>query len=1078
MRRVFISTARANDRDVDQLVEHPVPPDRLAVRTATFDELLSDDFESLRGLKGDADLAAKRLAAWCKSCASGDWMLFSRRLERDGFATDQVLARFATARRRPHAPYPRWIDDAIWIQAGLHGDNPIRADSPTSITGRLPFEHVFASLVDAADKRLWDSIDASVAGRLTSSARGDLRWLLLNDLCSLCAPVLYERFATERPDDAAQQELPDSTVRYEQFILDMKSGGLRHLFGEKPVLFRLIASVTRQWLDSTSEFVMRLNADLESIRRDILQTRADSRVVGVKGGLSDPHRGGRAVLRVEFDDGLKVMYKPKDLRLDVAWRSLVGTLNAEAPVQLRAAIAIARDGYGWTEFVEHAGCECAADSMAFFRRAGAWLALFHCFAASDIHQENLIAAADYPVPVDMETLLQASAGEPADAKPEAQAFEAARELIANSVMTVGLLPAYGRSADNVYAVGGVASDWTTRTKLTWNHINSDRMRPCVVRETAGPPTNLPHVGGRYVSLGEHLDDFISGFRDYATFLRSHSRGLFDGFAGLPVRKVLRPTRFYWMLLQRLKNTQTMNDGVMWSAEADFLARLADWDTDDATWPLQRAERTALAELNVPLFAMPSDGSEISDTTGVTVTTSATSGLQRARDRVQNLDQQELDWQVDVIQQTSTLMSRLTSVDVSPSQPVPPDPAIAHRPATFLVEADRIVEEISRYAIRRGSSAAWIGLNWFTDSDVAQLAVIGHDLYNGTCGIATFLAAHAKTALQPASADLALAAVAHLRAELKSRRASRLARLLGIGGATGLGSIIYALTTISLLLRDDELLADAHSAAMLLSDERIEADKQLDVVGGSAGAILCLLRLYDATRADDVLNRAITCGEHLLAQQRIGPAGRRSWRGHGPNTQALNGMSHGAAGFAYALGSLATVTGREKYADAATECIEYERLNFEAERSDWRDFRVPEPHWRSQWCHGAVGIGLARLAMSKRGAAALNAVAVDIDNALTGATRGWPGHVDTLCCGALGSIELIREAAKVLNRSELSELSSRRLTAILQMKASTGDYRWNAGARRFNLGLFRGFAGVGYTCLREVDDCLPNLLIWE
>ena len=45
-------------------------------------------------------------------------------------------------------------------------------------------------------------------------------------------------------------------------------------------------------------------------------------------------------------------------------------------------------------------------------------------------------------------------------------------------------------------------------------------------------------------------------------------------------------------------------------------------------------------------------------------------------------------------------------------------------------------------------------------------------------------------------------------------------------------------------------------------------------------------------------------------------------------------------------------------------------------------------------------------------------------------------------------------------------------------ASTGDFRWKGGARRFNIGLFCGLAGVGYTCLREIDSSLPNVLIWE
>jgi hypothetical protein len=31
---------------------------------------------------------------------------------------------------------------------------------------------------------------------------------------------------------------------------------------------------------------------------------------------------------------------------------------------------------------------------------------------------------------------------------------------------------------------------------------------------------------------------------------------------------------------------------------------------------------------------------------------------------------------------------------------------------------------------------------------------------------------------------------------------------------------------------------------------------------------------------------------------------------------------------------------------------------------------------------------------------------------------------------------------------------------------------------FNLGLFRGIAGVGHTVLRRIEPSLPNVLIWE
>jgi lantibiotic modifying enzyme len=228
----------------------------------------------------------------------------------------------------------------------------------------------------------------------------------------------------------------------------------------------------------------------------------------------------------------------------------------------------------------------------------------------------------------------------------------------------------------------------------------------------------------------------------------------------------------------------------------------------------------------------------------------------------------------------------------------------------------------------------------------------------------------------------------------------------------------------------------------------------------------------------VLQLAVKCGEHLLAQPRSGPVERRSWRGFGPDSVALTGMSHGAAGFAYALASLGAATGREDFAAAAAECVAFENCNYDTERANWPDLRTAEPHWRSQWCHGAVGIGLARLAILKLGQPGAEAVAADVRNALDGATRAWPGQVDTLCCGALGSIELFSEAGNAFERSELRELALRRLAALVASAGAVGDYRWNVGTSRFNVGLFRGLAGVGYTCLRGSRGALPNVLIWE
>jgi type 2 lantibiotic biosynthesis protein LanM len=622
----------------------------------------------------------------------------------------------------------------------------------------------------------------------------------------------------------------------------------------------------------------------------------------------------------------------------------------------------------------------------------------------------------------------------------------------------------------------------------WDNINSDAMRPAKLRHTRKANPNLPHVNGQYAKFGDHVDDFVAGFSDYAEFLLRESKdprqgSLLSGFAGLPVRKVIRPTRFYAMLLQRLQNHRTMDDGVVWSAQADFLARLANWDGDaDPLWCLQRAERSALLTLNVPHFTTLSDGAEIRDAAGTAIHSKSTSGIDNARARIEGFDAQDIAWQIEVIQQNTSSISRPAepaAAETENSEPLRSPAVVAQSSEIFVAEADRVADELCRCAIRQGSGAAWIGLDWLGDAEVFQLACLGPDLYNGASGIALFLAAHAAVTRSRSSGELAVAGISHLRKSLKSRNAARTARSLGIGGAAGLGSIVYALTAMSQCLKNADLLDDAHVAAELFTDELIAADTQLDVIGGSAGAILSLLRLYRDTQSKDVLRRAIKCGEHLMSWRRLGSEGHRSWIGQGFGPRALNGMSHGAAGFAYALASLSAACGRDEFAQAAAECIAFENSSYDAERKNWPDFRsATGPSWACRWCHGAPGIGLARLATAKRAGMDPGPLTSDALNAVDGAQRCWPGLLDTLCCGTLGSVELFCEAGRSLDRHDLRDLAAQCLLAILQRAAANGDYHWNSGKRQFNLGLFRGLAGVGYTLLRQVDASLPNVLIWE
>jgi hypothetical protein len=85
------------------------------------------------------------------------------------------------------------------------------------------------------------------------------------------------RAARVRPDPAG------STACYDAFIDRMASGGVCRLLEERPVLLRLIAALTRQWLSASAGIRPRLDSDLERIRGTSLQARTEARVVRIDG---------------------------------------------------------------------------------------------------------------------------------------------------------------------------------------------------------------------------------------------------------------------------------------------------------------------------------------------------------------------------------------------------------------------------------------------------------------------------------------------------------------------------------------------------------------------------------------------------------------------------------------------------------------------------------------------------------------------------------------------------------------------------------------------------------------------------
>ena len=273
-----------------------------------------------------------------------------------------------------------------------------------------------------------------------------------------------------------------------------------------------------------------------------------------------------------------------------------------------------------------------------------------------------------------------------------------------------------------------------------------------------------------------------------------------------------------------------------------------------------------------------------------------------------------------------------------------------------------------------------------------------------------------------------------------------------------------------------MIEDATIAASLLSRSRIEADRKLDVMSGSAGAILGLLALGRADPGSGAIERAVICGRHLVDSRVTTAEGPRAWATL--KGRPLAGFSHGASGIGYALVKLHEATGDPSFLQAASEAIDYERSIFSPSEQNWPDLRADASEFMTAWCHGAPGIGLARVGML--GSLDRAQVREDLDIALSTTRSHGLQELDQLCCGNLGRVNLLVEAAGRLARPDLLDVARKQVSCII---SRAGEGRAFLAmplhyASIYNPSLFKGMSGIGYQLLRVASPGdLPSLLLW-
>jgi type 2 lantibiotic biosynthesis protein LanM len=1057
----------------------------------------------------DETLAEKRVQRWQTVASLTDEERFAKRLNTEQISPQefrQALGTSSQTLQQLSKKVPDWLNE---LMQSFASDQPISQDffrPPTEAEATREQTNKFlfavAPIIRRAHERLQQGIDAihkqhehlasehppfnaqTVASILYASPT------LPSILLTLINRTMVLELNVARLQNRLQGETPEERFGHFIDLLRTPDEALR-IFLEYPVLARHLVDTINDWVDFNLEFLTHLAADWAELKRTFGMTDAN-RLKRVIGGVGDIHRGGRSVLVVVFEGSdqqdIQIVYKPKSMSVDQHFQEMLEWLNARGDFPpFRTMTLINRGTYGWSEFINATPCQTGEELHRFYQRQGAYLALLYALEAVDFHFENLIASGEHPMLIDLEALFHPHVD--VNSNGQVSASQVANELVAYSVLRVGLLPHRVWSNDqssgiDISGLGAVGGQLTPHAIPYWEASGTDVMHIDRKRMPIPDGRNRPTLLGQPVNVLDYTDAVSTGFEKMYRLLLTHREELFNGpllrFADNEIRVILRPTRTYGMMQYESFHPDLLRNAL----DRDrFFDRLwSDYDRRPFMAAVIPSERMALSRGDIPMFTTrPNSRAVFADDTHYIENFFDQTGLELVKTRLALLSNEDLARQQWFIQ--TSFSTLVISTDHAEWHSYPLEPST--RPvntAELLRAACAVGDRLDLLALRNDQEAIWIGISLINERSWSLLPLTA-DLYNGLPGVILFLAYLGSVTGQEKYTELARAALTTTRRQVDEMKD----HVHSLGTFDGLGSYVVMLTHLGVLWNDDNLLDDAVAFVSTLTP-LINEDKSLDIIGGSAGAILTLLNLYSVRPATEVLDAAIAAGDYLLSRavQRNGGMG---WETHIAARQPLAGFSHGASGMATALLQLGAVTHDERYINAARQALQYERQVFSPEALNWPDFRLLDENptdknstdtttrYMHAWCHGAPGVGLARVRMLESGLVTdlRDMLQEDLRHAVQCTLMRGFGTNHSLCHGDFGNVEMIVRAGDVLGDASISEKGQRVVAMLLD---SIDKYGWLCGVPRSveTPGLMTGLAGIGYQLLRlAMPHRIPSIL---
>lgn len=811
-----------------------------------------------------------------------------------------------------------------------------------------------------------------------------------------------------------------------------------NLFCEYPVLFRNLLEKTVEYTNYLLSILEAFEYDKKELTNIGLLQSYSAVVKGFKHLASDFHCHSKCVINIFLEGGKSIVYKPHSLGLKEIVYKISNEIMQTNGLSGIPYLFIDKNSYGWEENIFQRGCKSFDEVIRCYQRIGILLGVSYILGVEDLHYENIIINAEFPIIIDIEAIAY-----------NEREWRNNSHVPIRSVLECGILPRLDLKGIDNSILGGNNPNYK-------KNAHQIRFKNQIMKVS--------------YFINEICDGFIMSYR----FFQKKKDFMISELESkkIKVRLIRKNSQQYADLLKLSYYPDFLDNGINRNL---CLAKCFEEMTSNkiCNVAILSEEIVQLLYGDIPYFQADITKKNIIGERVIRKILKK-SIFSIWKENIESLDQYDLDMQTRLIRISlfitkNNYLKRTLDETFGTFNCVKSEYDINKIFLAAYCLGNNMYSNFKKsFGNREGGNVLTLDIS-NDKSEPFTLKKMDIYLYNGISGMAIFFAA-LNSVIKRNEFKLMGKILDKELFKYTDSCVSGNINTIHTGCLQGESSLILTYIILFKITNSNIYLDYAYKQFQFIDSMDVECES--DITYGNAGTLIALCEFF-MVKKNAKVKQCIVRIINKLNTDIIRMDDGYGWK-NSKFEYPLAGMSHGVSGILVAYSKALKILKEETLKDIISESLRYE--NSLLDNDDWKDLRDCDNLLQKNtvsWCHGAGGILLARAELlGNQYVGNKEELEKNIELCVLKILGSNLKEENCLCHGNCGIFEILLEYDRLFNVHRFEDLynsyASKLADDIIKTRGSC------LGIENDIPGLMLGCSGIGYFLLNTTKG-LPNIL---